>query len=282
MDPNVLEIQRACNALGSRLKEDGALGPRTRDEVMGYLREVMREREVATAKTIPVPAEDIDITIDEDLPPTQKDGSGLHRVALTLGQLALAWCLEEAERWGAQQVSDERIKEYLRGCTRENAPGHGKWLHDTFDPRDPDRCWAHCAAAQGFAEDRGGGAQFRNSMPPWRSGALELMRDAQAGRRPNERWAERAEFFDESGHRLAKAPPAGSLVIYGNRTSQTKGHVERLIEALPAGIRSVGANENARRWVIDAKPVPWLSLERSDGTQRLYLLGFIVPLEVQP
>jgi hypothetical protein len=228
---------------------------------------------VGGQSTVPAPPR-----AEESQPPTLRDGSsGQHRAVRSLGLMALDYCLEEAARWGTAQVSDARIREYLYGSRRDNAPGHGPWMAKSYDPADPDKRWAFCIAAQGFAEDRGGGGVHKDAMPPWRSGVFEAERDAQDNKRPGERWVPVGEVWDAAANKLLWLPPPGSLVIYGNRTAAGRGHAERLIEATAAGIRSVGANENSRRWVVDAAPIPWTNLERADGTQRLYLRGFICP-----
>lgn len=49
-DITPLDLQRAMNALGSRLTEDGQLGPKSRAELMGYLTEVARFRQSDTIR----------------------------------------------------------------------------------------------------------------------------------------------------------------------------------------------------------------------------------------
>jgi hypothetical protein len=53
-------------------------------------------------------------------------------------------------------------------------------------------------------------------------------------------------------------------------------HIETVIVATETGYRSVGANENGGRWVVDKTPILYRIAEKSDGSQRLKLLGFIV------
>lgn len=188
-------------------------------------------------------------------------------MAETLGERALRWCLVEAYRWADLLVPLDRTSEYLSGCVRTKSPGLGAWLVKT----NPTRLHSFCAAAQGFAEHQ----VELDPRVPWRAGALELEADARAGARVGERWAPASEFL--RGGLFLKAAPPGSLVVYGNTRVAGKGHVERLIEMSGAGLRSVGANENRRRWVVDAEPIPWDKLQRADASQRLELRGFIVP-----
>lgn len=229
---------------------------------------------LAGGSTIPAPPR-----AHESQPPTLRDGSsGQHRAVRSLGEMALEWCLYEAGAIGTHQVSVPRVKEYLSGCVRDGQTQHGKWLSDTYNPGSLDFNWSFCIAAQGFAEDRAGGGVHRGSMPPWRSGVFEAERDAIEGDRPGETWLPVSQVWDDRTDKFLLAPPPGSLVIYGNRNNPGKGHAERLIKATAEGIWSVGANENTRRWVIDTLPIPWTSMERADGAQRLFLKGFIVPV----
>ncbi|MDX1526997.1 MAG: hypothetical protein R3337_00130 [Gammaproteobacteria bacterium] len=206
-----------------------------------------------------------------ECPPTLPDGSsGAMRspASMTLGERALDWCLTEAESWGDRQVSEKRLCDYLIGCERDGSDALGKWLANK-ESATPGRDFSFCAAAQGCAEDR---VRLPDEeLPPWRAGALEIMRDAQAGRRPGEQWRPLAEVID-----LGLPPPPGAIAVYSNTASSWRGHVERVIGASATGYRSVGANENNGRWVVDR-------VERrygdagGDGVQRLRLEGFIVP-----
>lgn len=69
-DVTGLDLQRKMNSLGSHLSEDGELGPKSRLELMGYLREVERERAAGRADTIPAPA-----GTDDLQPETVRTGS---------------------------------------------------------------------------------------------------------------------------------------------------------------------------------------------------------------
>jgi hypothetical protein len=259
---HVKRIQRAVGA-----DPDGWPGLRTAEAVETRL------AALGGTSTIPAPPPP---RPDESQPPTLRDGSsGQHRAVRPLGEMALQWCLQEAGAWGANQVSVERVKDYLRGCSRDGETGTGTWLANTYDPNNPDRRWSFCIAAQGFAEDRAGG-NLHSPMPPWRAGVFEAERDAADGKRPGEQWVPVSRVWDAATNRLLMLPPPGSLVIYGNRNAPGKGHAERLIRADADGICSVGANENNRRWVVDHTPIPWTKLERADGSQVLYLRGFIV------
>jgi hypothetical protein len=150
------------------------------------------------------------------------------------------------------------VAQYLRGCERSGSPGLGAWL---ASERLRGKAISFCAAARGFAERAA--AEPGETLPPWRAGARELMRDAQSGR--SGRWVAAADM------RPGLRPAPGSVVVYWRvRPDAWQGHVETLIEATEAGYRSVGANERGGRWYIDAAPVSWRH-ER--------LLGFVVPWE---
>lgn len=232
-------IRRIQRAVG--VEDDGYLGPITERAVLEAL------SEVPTEPTIQTP--------------------------IHLHDRVLKFALQEATVWQGLKVSVAQVKRYLLGCVRDGTPGHGQWLHDTYDPTQPERKWAFCAAFRGYCEDRAAG-ELKSALPPWRSGVFEVMRDAQNGRRPGERWAAVSEFY--SNGRLIAVPPPGSGVIYQNRLSPAQGHLETLIQANEEGICSVGGNESGGKIVVDLEPIPWSKLERADGDQRLFLLGFVV------
>ncbi len=205
-----------------------------------------------------------------ECPPTLPDGSSsviTSPAAMTRWERALDWCLGEAAQHGNNRVPDERVAEYFAGCTR-GGENIGNWL--AGEEVKPGVDYSFCAAAQGFAE-------FRSSLPgedlpPWRAGALEIKHDAESGARPGEVWLPLAELLDSD-----EVPPPGSVAVYLNTQATGRGHVERVIEADRTGYRSVGANENNRRWVVDATPIRYSQAGKTDGVQRLRLLGFVVP-----
>lgn len=170
----------------------------------------------------------------------------------------LAWCQREAEFWSGKPVAPERVAEYLAGCER-NGANIGHWLGEQI--RKGVRV-SFCAAARGFAEREAARemGKLQSFCPPWRAGAREIMRDAQAGRRGV--WVPARDARD--GYR----PPPGSAVIYWRESPQSwKGHIETLIEATDAGYRSIGANERGGRWWADVEPVAY---------EHPQLLGFVV------
>lgn len=183
-----------------------------------------------------------------------------------LSARVLRVCLAEAGRWGANRVSKERVAEYFAGCER-NGKNIGGWLagevlkgkHHSF-----------CAAARGWAESQA--LVVPETAWPWRAGALELGRDAERGGRHGQR------FVDVSDVVNGKEPPPhpGAIAVYQNTQDATRGHIETIIVADSTGYRSVGANEQGGRWVIDKTPIPYAAAEKSDGSQRLALLGFVV------
>lgn len=183
---------------------------------------------------------------------------------------ALHWCLSEAERWGINRVTPERVAQYFRGCERSEK-NIGNWLAGEVLKG---KHYSFCAAAQGFAEH-----ETRRSPDaewPWRAGALEIFRDALAGRRRGQSW------LPASLARLAvEQPHPGALAVYENTLDKTRGHVERVIFADANGYRSVGANENGGRWFADKTLIRYADASRADGSQRLSLLGFVVD-EVAP
>lgn len=205
----------------------------------------------------------------EECPPTLKDGESSSLIvspaSMPLCERALDWCLGEADKWGSRRVTDGRKAEYFAGCTR-NGKLIGDWLAD--EELKPGIDNAFCAAAQGFAEFRA--SLPGEHLPPWRSGALAIMHDAIDGRRPGETWM-------PLGHVMSGARPnKGAIVVYENTQVSGRGHVERLIECTSTGYRSVGANENQGRWVVDRQEIAFADAARADGTQRLRLLGFVV------
>ena len=257
-EQHIRQIQALVGA-----KQDGVPGPMTVAAVAAVVneRDDLRQRLRAVDDTMPATV------------PTGSSELAAVRPPVSLGELALDYCLHEAGRWGVAQVSVERVAEYFSGCTRD-----GKPLAFLSAETRAGRLHSFCAAAQGFAEDRCS-QDPAMPRPPWRAGALEIMKDAQQGLRPNERWAPLSEFWDSSANKFHGPPPPGSIAVYQNRLDATRGHVERVIDANQLGYRSVGANENDRRWIVDRSPVDWRKVEKTDGVQRLYLLGFVVSAE---
>ncbi len=100
------------------------------------------------------------------------------------------------------------------------------------------------------------------------------MDDARAGLRPGEEWMSVEDVL-----RLRRWPPPGSLAIYANTQSSWKGHAERVLSGSAEGYRSVGANENGGKWHIDPAPLSYRNTSRADGSQRLALLGFSIPVK---
>lgn len=178
---------------------------------------------------------------------------------------ALRFCLAEADRWGNERVSRDQVAKYFLGCHREGK-NIGSWLaSEVLDGKHH----SFCAAAQGYAESVS--KLSPDELWPWRAGALELMRDAKTGARRGQRW------LSVDDVQAGEDPPhPGALAIYRNRDSDWRGHAERVITASSTGYRSVGANENGGRWVIDTAEIRYDTAEKSDGSQRLVLLGFVV------
>lgn len=260
------ELQREMNALGSELVVDGNPGHKTCREALKYIRELKVER----ADTIPVPSSVV-IDMSESQPPTLKEGSGVIRAVglMPLCERALAWCLDEAKRYDGNPVPNARVAEYLTGCMRKGE-NIGR---DLATARRQGATIPFCAAFQGFAEHNARlPEELPSDMPRWAAGALEIMRDAQQGLRPGERWLPIAECL---GSRLWPNP--GAIAVYENVKSTTgQGHVERVIIAGPEGFRSVGGNEHGGRIFVDQKWVDYRNASRADGSQTLALLGFVV------
>lgn len=232
----IAELQRSLG-----LTDDGKLGRKT----MAELRDLIRS--AAPPATVPT------------------GSSELRSVGeMSLGERALDWCLVEARIHGDRQVPEARFAEYLSGCTRDGEL-IGDWL-ERYELSKPGRQFAFCAAAQGYAEHQVAIGDDR--LPPWRAGALEIRTDAMTGLRPGERWLPLPEVI------AGTLPRAGDIAVYQNTTDATRGHVERVWQVTHLGFKSVGANENNGRWVIDNLWIGFSEAGKSDGTQRLKLLGF--------
>lgn len=165
--------------------------------------------------------------------------------------------LLEAERYGVDlaarvslgiPVDAERRAHYFEGCTR--APHHGEWLAAQVRAG----VWFDfCAAARGQMEWLA--AMPDEARPPWRSGALEIMRDTLAGRRlENSRWLTIGSVREafQRGERRA-LPPPGSLAIFVRDAATGRGHVEQLVgwlddvdRSFGAAYQAIGANEGNR------------------------------------
>lgn len=155
---------------------------------------------------------------------------------MPLRERALAACLSEAQRWGAQAPDRARISEYLAGAVRGGSR-IGSWLASQSPAPN------HCAGAQGWAERQG--AERGEIVPPWRAAAKELMGDARSGARG--RWHPIAEVA------AGWWPPPGALAIYhrGPPGAWT-GHVDRVVRCIDQRLyECVGANEGGRRWVVE-------------------------------
>jgi hypothetical protein len=166
-----------------------------------------------------------------------------------LRDAALDVSLAEGVRWGDQAPDTARVDEYLIGVQP-----HGASL--AAENTNTNRI-NFCAAAVGWAEH-----QTRlPDLPPWRSGAKQIMFDTQNGARgPNSVWHPVSELA--SGWR----PPPGALAIYhrGEPGAPT-GHVDRVVRVLDNGFEAVGANEGGRRWNVAVT-----------SFQSAALLGFVV------
>jgi len=187
----------------------------------------------------------------------------------------LQWCLAEAEAWGEQQVAESRVEQYFAGCTRRvngQEKPIGSYFRKEMSGRDgklgtwDDKRFSFCIAARGFAEHQV--AQPGDPLSPWRAGVMEAYRDGRESRRFGQR------FIAAPDARLGDRPSPGALVIYRNLGDPERGHAETLIVANADGFRSVGANEQNRRWWVDRNVIPWGKVINADGSQRLELVGF--------
>jgi hypothetical protein len=166
-----------------------------------------------------------------------------------------------------QVVPQTKVAEYFLGCWREGYPGHGPWL--AAESREGKR-YSFCAAFIGFCEAQAATTNLlKNLLPPWRSGALELMRDAINGKRPGQRWIPLKAILD------GYVPKKGAVLIYQNTSDDTRGHAEMVVWAEALGFRAVGANERNRRIHIDPELVRWNAVATADRGQPLKLLGVI-------
>ncbi len=172
-----------------------------------------------------------------------------HPTTRPLRLRALDWCLAEAERWGSSRVSKERIADYFSGCER-----NGKKLGI--------KSGNFCAAAMGFAEQQV--ARRGETIPPWRAGAREPMRDAKAGLRG--RWLPIGDVREG-----VDRPLPGSLAVYWRGAPHDwRGHIERIVSADSEDFVAIGANESGTfgtggRWVKETTPY-----------SHPQLLGFVV------
>lgn len=184
-------------------------------------------------------------------------GLGIGLVALTgrkrkkpkprlLRVQALDVSLAEDQRWGDQQPPTERVDEYLIGVEPHGA--------DLADMNTATNIVNFCAAAVGWSEHQ---TKLPN-LPPWRSAAKQIMRDAQAGLR--------GPWHPVSEVRAGWRPPPGALAVYHRGDPDSPfGHVDRVVAVHEDGYDAVGANEEGRKWDIDF--TPWTSPA---------LLGFVV------
>jgi hypothetical protein len=205
--------------------------------------------------------------------PTLRDGSSQeHRIDLSFGARIVDWLCLEAANWKTTPVPESRVAQYLECCERDGAPGFGEWLSTHELKTNPGvRDTAFCAAARGFAEQKV--ALPGEALPPPRAGALELMQDAIAGKRPGETWAPVSDVI--AGKVL---PSAGDVAVYRNTIRTGAGHIRTVVDSTPLGYRGVAANENGGRWASDVLPRSYLSESRAstDGHQRLVLEGFSI------
>lgn len=182
-------------------------------------------------------------------------GIGVGLVALTrrrrreprpLRVQALDVSLAEDQRWAGERPSVERVDEYLIGVEPHGASlAAMNTVTNTVN---------FCAAAVGWSEHQTGLVD----LPPWRSAAKQIMRDAQNGLRGP--WHPISEVRD--GWR----PPVGALAVYHRGDPDSPfGHVDRVLSVREDGYDAIGANEEGRAWDIDF--TPWTSPA---------LLGFVV------
>lgn len=183
-------------------------------------------------------------------------GVGIGLVALTgrkrrkrskiLRIQALDVSLTEEKKWGDQQPSTERVDEYLIGVEP-----HGV---DLALMNIDTNIVNFCAAAVGWSEHQ---TKLPN-LPPWRSGAKQIMHDSENGLR--------GPWHPVSEVRAGWRPPIGALAVYHRGDPGGPfGHVDRVVKIHDDGYDAIGANEGGRKWSVDF--TPWTSPA---------LLGFVV------
>jgi hypothetical protein len=185
---------------------------------------------------------------------------------VSLGERALQYAIGEAERHTGA-VSNARVAEYLSGCVRAGSDGVVRNIGGALaESRKLGTKVPYCASFIGFCEDRA--SLPGEAVPPWRAGALELMRDAREGRRPGESWLPLSEI-------ATRIPRPGDKVIYENTQATGRGHVEFVLAADATGYRAIGGNEQHGQIVTDRSMLLYNG-SKTDGVQRLKLLGFVV------
>lgn len=168
------------------------------------------------------------------------------RTAPILREAALDVALVEDRKWGDEAPPTWRVDEYLAGVKP-----HGAQL--VVANTDTNRI-NFCAAALGWTEHQTG----LTDLPPWRSGAKQIMIDTQDGSRGNATWHPRSEV--SRGWR----PPVGAIAVYDR--GGWRGHVDRVVSVPDDNVyECIGANEEGRRWTVE------LSSFWSEA-----LLGFVV------
>ena len=159
---------------------------------------------------------------------------------------ALDVSLAEDQRWGDERPSTERVDEYLIGVEPHGA--------DLALMNTATNTVNFCAAAVGWSEHQTG----LPNLPPWRSGAKQIMRDAQNGLR--------GPWHPVSEVRAGWRPPVGAIAVYHRGDPGGPfGHVDRVSAVHEDGYEAVGANEEGRAWDVDF--TPWTTPA---------LLGFVV------
>jgi hypothetical protein len=185
---------------------------------------------------------------------------------VSLGERALQYAIGEADRHPGA-VSNARVSEYLSGCVRSGSDGRVVNIGTALaEQRRAGTKVPYCASFVGFCEDRA--SLPGETLPPWRAGALELMRDARDGRRPGESWLPLSEI-------ATRIPRPGDKVIYENTQVTGRGHVEFVLFADADGYRAIGGNEQNGQIITDRSLLLYNG-SKTDGVQRLKLLGFIV------
>ncbi len=194
-----------------------------------------------------------------------------------LSRRTLAFALAEAERWGGQVVPQKDVAQYFKTVER-GIGGDGKpiviggWFVSEIRKG---RRFSHCAAFVGYCERMA--SIDGDVLPPHRAGALEIMRDAQQGLRPGQKFVSLEEVLDTHSY-----PHPGAIAIYSNVAAPERGHTEINIVASVHGYRSVGGNEQGGRCIVDVEPIPWSKAANADGSQRLKLEGWSVDEELPP
>lgn len=159
---------------------------------------------------------------------------------------ALEVSLAEDQFWGDQRPPTERVDEYLIGVEPHGA--------DLALMNTAANTVNFCAAAVGWSEHQTG----LPNPPPWRSGAKQIMHDAENGLR--------GPWHPVSEVRAGWRPPVGALAVYHRGDPGSPfGHVDRVVALHEAGYDAVGANEEGRKWDVDF--TPWTTPA---------LLGFVV------